>query len=176
LWSFPAQAPISSAPITYEAKGRQYVSILVGFGTSAAVLAKLLNLRSVDYFTQAKRVLTFSLDSKGALPPAEKWTATAFADPTFTPDPALAQRGAETYGRRCLQCRGIDAVSGGAAPDLRASAIPQSAEAFASVVRDGARLSNGMPRFDYLDNAQLNALRQYLRTEAGKLRAAQGKP
>src|SRR3546814_2386811 len=35
LWSFDAQTPLNSAPISYEAGGRQYISILSGLGTSA---------------------------------------------------------------------------------------------------------------------------------------------
>ena len=172
LWSFPAQAAINSAPISYEVNGRQYITVLAGMGTSAAVFAKPLGL-SIDYYTQAKRVLTFALDTNAQLPISKAWSVSAADDPDFNRDQALANRGAETYGRFCLQCHGIDAVAGGVAPDLRASRIAQSAEDFASVVHEGALLANAMPRFEFLDGDQLAALRQYIRTETAKLRANQ---
>ena len=54
------------------------------------------------------------------------------------------------------------------APDLRASAVLASEEAFADVVRGGSRMKNGMPRYAHLSDEQLLALRHYLRREAEK--------
>lgn len=47
-------------------------------------------------------------------------------------------------------------------PDLRASPAVLSAEAFADVVRNGARMARGMPAFKGLSDAQLESLRHYL--------------
>jgi mono/diheme cytochrome c family protein len=52
------------------------------------------------------------------------------------------------------------------APDLRASALLGSAEAFADVVRDGSRQRNGMPRYKHLSDEQLLKIRHYVRCEA----------
>ena len=71
----------------------------------------------------------------------------------------------------CTNCHGSNAVSAGNAPDLRASAIPLSAEAFARVVRDGALLDKGMPRFEEFDDQKLNAIRQFIRSRSADLRA-----
>jgi quinohemoprotein ethanol dehydrogenase len=57
-------------------------------------------------------------------------------------------------------------VAGGIAPDLRASPLLLSPEAFAHVVRDGALSPRGMPRFAELTDAQLEALRQFVRQTA----------
>jgi quinohemoprotein ethanol dehydrogenase len=57
-------------------------------------------------------------------------------------------------------------VAGGIAPDLRASPVPLSAEAFAHVVRDGALVSRGMPGFGELNDQQLEALRHFFRQRA----------
>src|SRR3546814_16943835 len=62
LWSFDAQTPLNSAPISYEAGGRQYISILSGLGTSAGAMAKELPIPPVNYHTQLRRVLTFAID------------------------------------------------------------------------------------------------------------------
>ena len=45
-----------------------------------------------------------------------------------------------------------------------------SAEALASVVRDGALVPNGMPRFQEITDEQLADLRHYLRSRAADLR------
>src|SRR3546814_20363322 len=70
----------------------------------------------------------------------------------------------------CMGCHGQDAIAGGSAPDLRGSGVIVSPEAFASVVRDGALLPNGMPRFQSFDDRKLAEIRHYLRGEAHKLR------
>jgi hypothetical protein len=61
---------------------------------------------------------------------------------------------------------GRAAVSGGFAPDLRASVIPLSESAFDAVVRGGSLESRGMPRFADLSEADLEDLRHYLRSRA----------
>jgi quinohemoprotein ethanol dehydrogenase len=89
----------------------------------------------------------------------------AFDDPDYVPNPASAARGTTEYGR-CTVCHGGAAVGGGTAPDLRASAIPPSAEAFESIVRQGALVENGMPRFEEPADAQLADLREFIQSRA----------
>src|SRR3546814_5840354 len=101
------------------------------------------------------------------------WSADVCSSDLFRPDPALSQAGIETFGRMCMGCHGQDAIAGGSAPDLRGSGVIVSPEAFASVVRDGALLPNGMPRFQSFDDRKLAEIRHYLRGEAHKLREQQ---
>jgi mono/diheme cytochrome c family protein len=91
-------------------------------------------------------------------------------DPRFKPDARSAQAGETIYEQRCWICHGKAVVGAIHAPDLRQSAIPLSAEAFASVVHDGRLTPMGMPIFGELTDEQLGDLRQYIRTEAQKLR------
>ena len=63
-------------------------------------------------------------------------------------------------------CHGENGISGGTAPDLRASPIVLSDEAFANVVRDGGRRIKGMPSFENLSDQQLHALQHYIREQA----------
>jgi len=171
LWRFAAQAGILGAPISYRIGGKQYVTVLAGVGTSAAYNPDSHGGIVFDYRSQKRRVLTFVLDGKANLPPAPPpFVLKPAADADYRPDPALATKGWLLYAKNCQACHGPDAISGGAAPDLRGSAVAQSAEAFDGIVRGGDLVAAGMPRFDEKSDEELAAIRQYLRSRAADLR------
>jgi len=173
LWSFNAGLGITAAPITYELNGRQYVSILVGWGGGAAGLGAKYASQEFspshlgwDYGKHMRRLLTFSLEGRAempALPPP--YFPEPIEAPDFMIDPALAQQGATAFGA-CVACHGLDAKAAGMAPDLRASQIVLDGESFASVVRAGALVARGMPANPEITDAELDALRHYIRKEA----------
>jgi quinohemoprotein ethanol dehydrogenase len=66
----------------------------------------------------------------------------------------------------CVGCHGFVMIAGGHAPDLRASPVPLSAEAFREVVKNGAMLSKGMPKYEELTDDQLESLRHFIRQRA----------
>lgn len=171
LWSFAAQAPVLAAPITYQVDGTQYVTVLTGMGLSAAADGSALPV-AVDYRTQARRVLTFRIGGTARIPASPKFVFQPFDDPEYRPDAALAARGAALQ-IRCVACHGGMFISGGGAPDLRGSPVIPSAEAFSSVVKDGALVQQGMPKFDDLSEADVAALRQYIRSQAAAARDSQ---
>ena len=158
-------------PITYTAHGRQYVTVLTGMATSGAGFGPMLERFHMGCRTQARRVLTFALDARGTLPPSPDVPVRAVEDPGFVPDPVRAARADDRFGRSCGICHGVNAVAAGGAPDLRASAIPLDARAFAAVVRDGALVPRGMPRYEEFTDEQLGDLAFYIRTQAAGLRA-----
>jgi quinohemoprotein ethanol dehydrogenase len=169
LWKFDAQAAVLAPPITYRVKGVQYVTVLAGMGTSAGLVQH--NETPIDYRTQARRILTFKLGGSGLkLPRAEPFKLVAFDDPDFSEDKESAARGGAIFARNCTVCHGNFAIAQGSAPDLRASPIPASAEAFRSVIHDGALVANGMPVWPEFSDADLADIRQYLRTQAAALR------
>ena len=86
--------------------------------------------------------------------------------PDVTIDPVLLPVGGNEFERTCASCHGRGAIAAGMAPDLRASAIVLSEEAFASVVRDGILAERGMPEFADLRDRQLLAIRHYIRYSA----------
>ncbi|RZT94863.1 quinohemoprotein ethanol dehydrogenase [Advenella incenata] len=170
LWQFPAQAAVIAAPITYLVGSKQYITVLVGIGSTAGVF----NDADIDYHTQRRRVLTFALDGEvnlPALPLRDSGRRPLSPDPTYKSDEALSSQGGTVYHTYCFTCHGPQAISGGTAPDLRYSGIVQSNNVFERVVRDGLLRSNGMPNFEELSDADLNALRQYLRSRSAELRA-----
>ena len=170
LWSFAAQAPVMAPPISYSVKGKQYVTVLSGVDTSGSTFGTFLAKYNVGYRTQARRVLTFALGGTATLPKAEFEPVVAMEDPDYKPNKKLADHGAEIFGGYCIVCHGVDAVAGGHAPDLRASPIPLSPEAFSSIVHDGALIDQAMPQFGELKPADLDAIRQYIRARADELR------
>ena len=169
LWSFDAGAPVIAPPITYAVAGRQYVSVLTGMGTSAGFLGPLLKKYHIDYRTQKRRMLTFELGGKSTLPKSEPFRLTPLEDSDYKPDPVPAARGAAIYNTRCVVCHGGGVVAAGIAPDLRASPVILSPDAFASILHDGALVANGMPRFEELSTKNRDDLRQFLRSKSKEL-------
>jgi quinohemoprotein ethanol dehydrogenase len=169
LWSFAAQASAIAPPISYAVNGKQYVTVLASPGSAGAAGA-MIKKQVIDLSRQARRVLTFALDGKAILPAAGAVDLPMVEDPEFKPDAGHAEAGQTVYEEHCLTCHGASGVSRTPAPDLRRSAIPLSAEAFAGIVRDGAFVPRGMPAFGEFTNEQLGNLRQYIRSEAEKVR------
>jgi quinohemoprotein ethanol dehydrogenase len=77
-------------------------------------------------------------------------------------------RVATTGSGKREKCAGkaIASADAGMAPDLRASPIVLSAEALANIVRDGTRKFRSMPKYSTLSDADLLALRHYIRQRA----------
>jgi quinohemoprotein ethanol dehydrogenase len=169
LWSFDAQTAVTAQPISYLAGGRQFISVIAGARFASAIGLD----REWNYRTQRWRVLTFALDGKATLPPADYEQPPIVDDDAFRVNPIPAATGAGLFAQRCAICHGQEALSGGAAPDLLRSWIPVDQATFASVVHDGALQRNGMPSFAELSANQLDALRHYLRQRARAASAEQ---
>jgi len=156
LWSFPAQTGIIAAPVSYSIDGRQYVTIVVGWGGGyALVMGEGVN---------RSRVLTFALDGKAELPAIQP----VKANQPKLPEPILPvatamSTGKQVYSRYCFACHGLNAVSGGITPDLRRSPIVYDRGAFDAVVREGALSARGMVSFaSEITPEETEALRAYL--------------
>jgi len=173
LWSFDAGLGISAPPITYKLDGRQYISILVGFGGGYSSLG---GQGAADlgwsYRRQTRRLITFSLDGDAELPaqpPPLVPQPIEAAD--FVVDEALAAEGSRLFERQeiegiCWYCHGMGAIAGGAAPDLRASPAVLAKDTFDSIVRGGSLTEKGMPLFSDLTDRELDSLRHYVRQQA----------
>lgn len=171
LWTFDAKAPVIAPPITYTANGEQYVTVIAGIGTSPGLFGPMLAKYGIDYRTQARRVLTFKLGSKGALPAKVPYLAKAFDDPAYVANASSAKLGEDIFNARCAVCHGGGAIAGGTAPDLRTSHAVVADKVFDAIVRGGALVSNGMPAYPELEEGELAAVRQYLRSRAATLRS-----
>jgi quinohemoprotein ethanol dehydrogenase len=172
LWSFDAQVGIVGAPILFKSGGREYLTVVAGFGSVPAMLGSSSSQFGWDARTQKRRVLTFALDGAAHLPPAPPtYKFVAVDDPTFVPNPTAEKSGEIGFSGRCFTCHGGAAIAGGMAPDLRASPLILSSDGFRAVVQGGALLNNGMPQFEEMAPAELENIRQYLRKRAHETHA-----
>lgn len=167
LWRQHMGLGISAPPITYGIGDRQYIALLVGWGSSPATSGGLDNYQlGWAYRAHPRRLVVFSLDGKydvpASPPPAPP---VPLDDPALEVDEELVGYGAEVYGN-CSTCHGGGAVSGGGSPDLRASPVVLSEVAFDAVVRGGALMAQGMPAFPALSDQHLKALQHYIRRQA----------
>jgi quinohemoprotein ethanol dehydrogenase len=174
VWNYDTRAPLIAPPISHAAGGVQYVTVLTGMGmgfsmNAGSLIGPAVEKYGIDPATQARRVLTFAIGGTKALPPRAQ-PAAAPADPGFAADGKRMMAGFIGYETHCLSCHGDRAVGIGNGPDLRRSAIPLDADAFAAVVRDGALEPRGMPRFAEFDAAKVEDIRHYLRSRMAQLR------
>ncbi|GGC22860.1 hypothetical protein GCM10011371_08170 [Novosphingobium marinum] len=170
-WQYDAKAPVVAPPISYSHKGKQYVTVIAGIGTSAGLFGPMFKQYGIDYRMQKRRVLTFALGGDKTLPENEPYTPVAFPDADYMPNPELAELGEGIFNMRCAVCHGTGAIAGGTAPDLRTSMIAANEQAFRAVVRDGILVPNGMPAYGELTDRELAGLRQYVRARAEMLRS-----
>jgi quinohemoprotein ethanol dehydrogenase len=169
LWRSNAGLGIISPPISYLAGGKQYVSVLVGYGGSAATISHIAHV-GWKFGAQPRRLVTFMLDGQAALPPtpAPDMTVHPLDDASIQISEADVETGRHLY-MRCMGCHGRDLVgAGGSGPDLRESPIALDREAFWSVVHDGALLERGMPRYAMLTREQAMQIFAYIRSGARK--------
>ena len=166
LWGFYVGQGIIAAPITYMVNGRQYVSVLVGYGGQAVVTVNF-NDTYWDY-RLPRRLLTFALDGTAELDTSTVDVPDILDDETLVIDEGGAARGALLYSKKmCLMCHGRGTRSVGAqGPDLRRSGIALSPAALAEFLKSGASAEYGMPAYPELSDDDVNALYMYIRAGA----------
>lgn len=135
LWEARVGTGVGAGPITYQVDGKQYVTVVAGWGGAFA-------LAGGQSATQGNsdnrgRVVTYALPADAAVP-----TAKQIAD--LLDREGELPLGERLYHRNCAECHGSSGISGEKAiPDLRNTALPY--EAFDAVVRQGLKVANGMP-------------------------------
>ncbi len=175
LWTFKAGISVLGAPISFLFGGQQYVAVLSGppSGSPAATLTAQAKF-GWRYRDHPRRLLVFRLGGTAKLPtPAPAAQAQPLAAPDFKVDAALAAWGTMPFLNYCSGCHGVGAVASGGAPDLRASPVVLDADSFAAVVHGGALKEIGMPAFDFLTDADMLAIRHYVRDQASGAKPAQ---
>src|SRR5690606_36729084 len=172
VWDAQLGNTVMAAPATYALDGKQYVSVLVGWGGAAGLYIG----NPTGVYKAEGRLYTFTLDGAKDFEPVRGIERPPLTPIDFTTTPARVERGDLAFNRLCSMCHGIDAVSGGTIADLR-YASPMTFEAFDSIVRGGAYRDLGMPMFDFLAEDAAAAIKDYLLTLRAELvAAAQGAP
>ncbi|HTO71405.1 MAG TPA: PQQ-dependent dehydrogenase, methanol/ethanol family [Myxococcota bacterium] len=162
LWEDHAGTGVMAGPVTYVLDGKQYVSVLAGWG-GAFGLAGGEAARGAGGDGKG-RLLTFALSSGEA--PAVQTVLDRITAPGEVYD------GERTYHKYCSACHGAAAVAMVGMKDLR-KLSPETRTALAEIVLKGALKANGMPAFaDVLKDDDVAKLRAYLdhRAEESGLR------
>ena len=166
LWSFFAQTGIVAPPVTFAVDGKQYVTVVAGWGGIFPLLSGEVANKS-GKLMGARRVLTFSLDGNTALPASTPVPAPDIPLPEQFGDEAMIAAGFEHYHRVCSACHGDAVVSGGVTPDLRHSAMMTNKDAWWAVVGEGALSANGMVSFEAdFNEDEIEAIRAYVLSRA----------
>jgi quinohemoprotein ethanol dehydrogenase len=154
LWSGYAGTGIVAPPMTYMIDGKQYVSVMAGWGGAFP-----------KKFRSYGRILTFAIGGT-----ATPLTRTAPRRVTAIPSNASAAdvaAGAKLYSTYCVRCHGGATVL----PDLRRS-TPAVLNGLDKIL-DGALVERGMIRFPEFDKTMIAQVRAYLLDERKKLAAQQ---
>jgi len=107
------------------------------------------------------------------LPPAAPDPVQVLNPPPAFGTAAMITHGQDVYGRFCGTCHGNEGFSRGMFPDLRYAGALNSAEAFKSIVIDGALKQNGMVSFaQALKPEEPEAIRAYLVSRAIEAKSA----
>jgi quinohemoprotein ethanol dehydrogenase len=167
LWSFETQSGIIAPPVSWAKDGRQYLTLVTGWGGSFALTGGELAFGPNGPIRNISRVLTFSLDGAAKLPPLPALPVSTLQTPPQPGDAGRVETGRVAYNITCLACHGADAVSGGPVPDLRYSPTISSADAFRAVVLDGVLKERGMVSFraDFTAE-QVEAIRAFVISRA----------
>jgi quinohemoprotein ethanol dehydrogenase len=167
VWKFDAGLGIIGAPMSYRIDGRQYVSILVGYGGTAAAYGHFMDM-GYKFGRQPRRLLTFAVGGDKALPPKSPpdFTVHALDDPKLELNEADITAG-RALSVQCAACHGVGLqATGTPGPDLRESAIALKLGTFTTLLKSGALLEQGMPRFQQLTDDQIRQLYAYVRAKA----------
>jgi len=168
VWEVDLGNGILAPPVTYAVDGRQYLSVLVGWGSTAGLFGSYPS----DQYKAEGRLYTFALDAAEPLMPVR-----GIPRPDLTLIPSTASdeeiaRGSALFGERCYMCHGLGAASGGQIADLR-YASPETYAGIDAIVREGAFQQLGMPRFDFFTPDDTAAIRAYLLSQRAALIAGQ---
>jgi alcohol dehydrogenase (cytochrome c)/quinohemoprotein ethanol dehydrogenase len=171
LWSAPTQTGVIAAPMTYEIDGEQYVALMVGTGSSWALIGGDTNMKGFT-LPNVSRLLVYKLGGNVQLPPAPAMQRPPINPPPATASEAVVAQGAGLYGTYCASCHGAGVIGVGLLPDLRRTPYIQSAQAFEAVVLGGERNAHGMASFaSVMKPGDVEAVRAFV-----ILRANQDKP
>ncbi|MEZ5614377.1 MAG: PQQ-dependent dehydrogenase, methanol/ethanol family [Rhodocyclaceae bacterium] len=172
LWETPVNSGAMAGPVTFEVKGEQYVTFMVGWGGAFPGVAGPLSL-SARVQPEA-RIVTYKLGAKGKLPPPKQTPAGLPPLQKVTASAEQLKTARTMFNGFCGSCHGLNAVSGGVYPDLRYMTAKKHKQYVGAL--SGARLNRGMPSFaDVLKPEDMELIRQYIIKRSHDLKSQLGK-
>ena len=168
LWSAKTGSSIQTGPVSYRVDGKQI--ILTPVGAPTFIRNALPDYGASRDARGPARLMAFALDANNPMPPAASEQAVVPEPPEqFGSEDVLAV-GKELFNAgSCWICHGEQATGfTGSAPDLRASPMLQSEEAWYQVVVKGVKRATGMIGHDYLSEEDAEALRAFVVKQAWK--------
>lgn len=133
------------------------------FAGGAVAIVTLLVVQSPDLLAHGD-VQPQAVDTTGLEPLGAEWRETN----PYTGNAKAIEIGKSAYNQNCARCHGLEAISGGIAPDLRKLEPGKEGDAwYVEKVRNGA-IRNGityMPKMaDYMSQEALWSVRAWLET------------
>ncbi|HEX7850669.1 MAG TPA: c-type cytochrome, partial [Sphingomonas sp.] len=175
---YPTQSGIMAGAATFTVKGQQYVAVLTGRG-GALPLSIGYAIGAAKNVPNLPRLLVFKLGGTAQLPTRVALPAGPFDPPPPTARPEQIAAGLQLFGRYCQVCHGASAGGGGVLPDLQRSGALANADAWKSILIDGALAKDGMVSFaKVMSPEQAQSIRLYVIDEANwaKKNLPQGTP
>ncbi len=167
LWDVDLGVAVMAPPITYALDGKQYVSVLAGWGGATA----LFGVNPAGEYKPEGRLWTFVIGGDKNIVPVKGQPYPELTAVEFNDDPAVLQQGSDIFAERCAMCHGRNAASGGSLADLRYAA-PATYNIFQNIVREGAYSGLGMPNLgEYLSEQEADSIKQYILSRRAALMA-----
>jgi quinohemoprotein ethanol dehydrogenase len=162
LWEYNIGSGIIGTPMTFEIDGKQYVTIVAGWGGVLGLW---------DKFTQKIQpgtVYTFALDSHSDPPVFAEVEPKKLTDLSYTASTKELEHGAILYDQYCGTCHNSIADGEGSIPDLGYS-TESTHQSFREIVLNGAYLPAGMPSFsNRLSDKDVKDIQNFVLATAGK--------
>ena len=167
LWDVDLGVAVMAPPITYALDGKQYVSVLAGWGGATA----LFGVNPAGQYKPEGRLWTFVIGGDKNIVPVKGQPYPELTKVEFNDDPAVLQQGSDIFAERCAMCHGRNAQSGGSLADLRYAA-PATYDIFQNIVREGAYSGLGMPNLgEYISEQEADSIKQYILSRRAALMA-----
>jgi len=168
LWSMNTQTAMLAPPVSYAIDGEQYVGVVVGYGSSAALWASD-ELNPDGTRRNISRVLAFKLGGSLALPDMPEISSLQQPATTEFGTESQVVEGKILFNQNCSGCHGGDALGNNLIPDLRFSAYTASEESWRGVVIEGALVEKGMISFAHrINEEEAEKIRAYVVSRANE--------
>ena len=162
LLDLDMQSGIVSAPSTFRVNGVQYVAFMTSKGGAFPLVAGVAG-GATRKIPNIPRLVVLKVGGTAKLPAPSATTTLAWNPPPQFGTAAQIAAGKASFGRYCMVCHGDSAIGNGFTPDLRVSGTLANADAWKSVIIDGALKDRGMVSFaKVLTPQDAEALRAYV--------------